>query len=125
MVLEHSPRPPAYPTAQPAKRPARVWRTTARRGIGAGLVALMLWGCGSAPFVDSRREAGQTVPVGASTPDRVAICYSSRGAAPRDVIALAQAECAKTARTAQFDGQDEFRCALLTPTRAFFKCVGR
>ena len=88
-------------------------------------MALMLWGCGNAPFVDGRREAGQTTTLGPSTPDRVAICYSSRGATPRDVMALAQAECAKTARSAQFDGQDEFRCALLTPTRAFFKCVGK
>jgi len=93
----------------------------------AGVIAMLaavLGGCASAPFVDSRREAGQTTPVGASTPDRVAVCYSSRGTTPQGVLALAQAECAKTNRRAQFDGQSEFRCALLAPTRAYFRCVG-
>lgn len=88
-------------------------------------VTLLLGACAGAPFVDGRREAGQKEPVGASTPDRVAVCYSSRNTTPREVLALAQAECAKTHRAAVFDGQDVFRCALLTPTRVFFKCVAR
>ena len=104
---------------------ARVWLRRAGRLCAPLLIALPLWGCGTAPFVDGRREAGQTKPVGPSTPDRVAICYSSKATTPKDVLALAQAECAKTNRSAQFDGQDTFRCALLAPTRAFFKCVGK
>ncbi|MDX2143235.1 MAG: hypothetical protein SFV19_07765 [Rhodospirillaceae bacterium] len=98
-------------------------RRIAALGCLAGL-ALLLGACAGTPFVDGRREAGQKEPVGASTPDRVAVCYSSRGTTPREVLALAQAECAKTNRRAQFDGQDEFRCSLLAPTRAYFKCVG-
>lgn len=89
------------------------------------LLMLAMSGCASAPFIDGRREAGQTAPVGASTPDRVAVCYSSQGTTPKAVMALAQAECAKTNRSAQFDGQDILRCTLLAPTRAYFKCVGR
>ena len=106
-------RPGQPPVAQPI------------RAMLAGLVAILtLAGCGTAPFVDGRREAGQTTPVGVSTPDRVAVCYSSQSATPAQVIALAETECAKTNRRAQFDGQDPLRCALLAPTRAFFKCVG-
>jgi hypothetical protein len=108
-------------TAADSRPPARA----ARRWPAAALAAALLTGCGTAPFVDGRREAGQTTMVGASSPDRVAICYSSRSTTPRAVLALAEAECAKTGRTARFDGQDELRCALLAPTRAFFKCVAK
>jgi len=118
MDLEHLAQPHATPTPQP-RRESR-WRAGV---VLAVIVAPILAGCGMKPFVDGRREAGQVAPVGPSTPDRVAICYSSQGSTSREVLALAQAECAKTNRSAQFDGQDEFRCALLAPTRAFFKCV--
>ncbi len=108
----------------PAADPTRVWQRLHAWVASALVLGFVLSGCASAPFVDGRREAGQTTPVGPSTPDRVAICYSSRGTTPRAVMALAQAECAKTNRNAMFDTQDEMRCALLAPTRAFFKCVG-
>jgi hypothetical protein len=121
MHLEHSPRPETAPCAQSPRVPHLI-RT--RLGIGV-VLAVVVSGCAATPFVDSRREAGQTTPVGASTPERVAVCYSSSGTTPQAVINLAQAECAKTGRRAQFDGQDEMRCALLAPTRAFFKCVAR
>ena len=120
MDLEHSRATLPAAGDTPPRVSGRGWRQAAALvGMAFGLCS-----CGSAPFVDARREAGQKTEVGVSTPDRVAICYSSRGAAPRDVLALAKAECAKTNRTAVFDGQDEFRCVLLAPTRAFFKCVG-
>jgi hypothetical protein len=79
--------------------------------------------CGMKPFVDGRREAGQKNTVGPSTPDRVAVCYSSQGSTPAEILALAKEECAKTNRTPVFDGQDQFQCALFAPTRAYFKCV--
>lgn len=93
--------------------------------VYAGIVVLGLAGCGTAPYVDSRREAGQTTPVGWSTPDRVAICYSSNSTTPAAVLRLAESECAKTGRTAKFDGQDSVACVLLAPTRAFFRCVAK
>jgi hypothetical protein len=121
MDLEHSEAAPHVMSENhPRVSGHRRWQAAALL-----LLAVGLWGCGSAPFVDARREAGQKTEVGTSTPDRVAICYSSRGATPREVLALAKTECAKTNRTAVFDGQDDFRCVLLAPTRAFFKCVGK
>lgn len=91
----------------------------------AGVILLGVSGCGGAPYVDSRREAGQTSRVGASTPDRVAICYSSQSTTPEEILKLADSECAKTGRTAQFSHQEVVACNLSNPTRAFFSCVAR
>lgn len=93
--------------------------------IVASAAILGLAACGGAPYVDSRREAGQTSTVGASTPDRVAICYSSQSTTPQEVLELAESECAKTGRTAQFSSQDIAACSVSTPTRAFFSCVAK
>lgn len=103
-------------------RPAAVRRVSLFMvfcALGMGVLS----GCGTNAYVDSRREAGQTTPVGTSTPDRVAICYSSRATDRNALMQMAETECAKTGRTARFDGQDDFSCVLLAPTRAFFKCV--
>jgi len=99
--------------------------TTTKRAIWifACAVILGLSACGGAPYVDSRREAGQTTTVGASTPDRVAICYSSQSTTPQEVLNLAESECAKTGRTARFSHQDQAACNVATPSRAFFSCV--
>ncbi|MDX2222816.1 MAG: hypothetical protein SFV21_08710 [Rhodospirillaceae bacterium] len=86
-------------------------------------VAAAAAGCAGAPYVDSRREAGQTAAVGTSTPDRVAICYSDSATTPQALLQMADAECAKTGRRARFDRQDKFSCALRAPTRAYFRCV--
>ena len=98
---------------------------TLRRFVLAVALSGPLLGCGTAPYVDSRREAGQTALVGTSTQDRVAICYSSNAATPGALLRLAESECAKTGRTARFDGQDFGGCVLLAPTRAFFRCVAK
>ncbi|MEQ8734227.1 MAG: hypothetical protein RIC29_04835 [Rhodospirillaceae bacterium] len=84
-----------------------------------------LAGCAAEPFVDGRREAGSTQPVGPSTADRVAICYNSRGTTPAAVQRLAESECAKTNRRPKFDGQDAASCSIVNPTRVFFRCVER
>lgn len=86
-------------------------------------LTMLFSACGGAPYIDSRREAGQTTPVGTSTPDRVAICYSSGSTTQGTLLQLADAECAKTDRTARYDGQDRFACVVSTPTRAYFRCV--
>jgi hypothetical protein len=91
--------------------------------IFACAAVLGLSACGGAPYVDSRREAGQTTTVGASTPDRVAICYSSQSTTPQEVVELAESECAKTGRTPHFTHQDQAACNVATPNRAFFSCV--
>ena len=96
-----------------------LWKT----GVWAGM-ALVLAAC-TTPYVDSRREAGQKQPVGASTPDMVAVCFSP-SKTPRDqVAALAQPECAKTGRKAAFDHEDPWSCTLLAPNRAFYRCSAK
>lgn len=124
MDLEHFKDTP--PAATPQTGHESRWDSkVVHRGAAAIVLALMLSACGTQPFVDGRREAGQTTPVGISTADRVAICYSSQSTTPATLIAMAQTECAKTNRAAVFDGQDTLRCALLAPTRVFFKCVAK
>ncbi len=86
-------------------------------------LVLLLGACGTAPYVDSRREAGQKETVGLSTPDVVAICYSSQSAGPEEVHKLAESECAKTGRTAQLEAQSSWTCTVFTPTRIFYRCV--
>lgn len=96
-----------------------LWKTAVWAGAAALLGALAA--CAN-PYVDSRREAGQKQPVGASTPDMVAICFSPTQT-PRDQLAaLAQPECAKTGRVAAFDHEDPWSCTLLAPSRAFYRC---
>ena len=99
--------------------------TPHRRQAGLALVTalLSLAACGTAPYVDSRREAGQKEPVGTSTPNLVAICYSSSGASPADLLKLAESECAKTGRVAQLNHEERWSCTMLTPRRIFYSCV--
>lgn len=92
-----------------------------------GLLALiiLLSACGTAPYVDSRREAGQREPVGASTADTVAICYSSQSTTPEEIYKLAESECAKTGRTPVLADQADWSCTLLAPTRIFYHCAAK
>ncbi len=99
-------------------------RPSLNRTAGATLaLALLLGSCGTAPYVDSRREAGQREPVGTSTPDVVAICYSSRNATPEQLFKLAESECAKTGRVPELADQAEWSCTMFAPTRIFYRCV--
>jgi len=93
--------------------------------IAAALGLVVLAGCATAPYVDSRREAGQKAPIGPSTLDMPAICYSSYGSGRVAAAKLADSECAKTGRIAAFDHENPWSCTLKTPTRAFFRCVAK
>ncbi|MCC6914314.1 MAG: hypothetical protein IT566_11475 [Rhodospirillaceae bacterium] len=103
--------------------------TISRRRLtdAAGLLTLiiLLSACGTAPYVDSRREAGQREPVGASTADTVAICYSSQSTTPEELHKLAESECAKTGRTPVLADQADWSCTLFAPTRIFYHCVAK
>lgn len=88
-------------------------------------LTLVLNGCGTATYVDSRREAGQREPVGFSTADLVAICYSSQSATPEEIYKLAESECAKTGRAPQLADQVDWSCTLFAPTRIFYRCVAK
>jgi len=85
-------------------------------------LAATLTACG-APFVDSRREAGSTAMVGASTPDRPVICYAKGETTPEQLRALAAEVCAETDRVPRFEGESLGTCRLMQPWRATFACV--
>lgn len=100
-------------------------RAKRAQGLALGTAALMLGACGTAPYVDSRREAGQKAPVGPSTPDMVAICYLKTATAIAEVQKLAESECAKTSRIPQLDHEDSWACTGSAPRRVFFRCVAK
>ena len=80
------------------------------------------------PFVDSRREAGQTGPrlyVGSSQKDAPAVCYNGLWTDAEEVQKLADDVCVKngTGTKAVFDRKEKFSCRILTPQKSFFKCV--
>ncbi len=97
----------------------------ARLVVLTGCTAIFLAGCATTPYVDSRREAGQKVPIGPSTAEMPAICYSNFGSGRVAAAKLADSECAKTGRIAAFDHENAWSCTLRTPTRAFFRCVAK
>jgi len=86
------------------------------------IVGLAISACGR-PFVDSRRETGNTDRVGLSNPNRPVICYAKGESSPQDVLALAAEVCAETGRVPRFDREDRFKCRMMQPWRAFFTCV--
>ena len=86
---------------------------------------VLLGACGTPPYIDSRREAGQTEPVGTSTPNRVAICYSKSATATAEVQKLAESECAKTGRVPRLDHEDRWTCTMVAPRRVFYSCVAK
>lgn len=100
-----------------------------RRGLAPVVlaVALALAGCAaSAPYVYRSGEFDRTRPdYGQSITDRsqVAICYSSLDTTPRQVAALALAECAKFSKTIRYIKHDYTLCPLATPAAAVFACV--
>jgi len=96
--------------------------STRRPVIGVLILSLGLSACGT-PFVDSRREAGSTRTVGASSPDNPVICYAKGETTPDQVRAMAAEVCATTGRIAVFESEDVGNCRLMQPWRAFFECV--
>ena len=86
---------------------------------------LLLSACGNGAFVDRRRDAGNGTLtfIGQSTPDAPSICYNSWNATPAQVIAMANAVCAKSGRVAVLHNQSTMDCRLLYPARTDFRCV--
>lgn len=102
-----------------------IMRRRVTRTSGLLTLILLLSACGTAPYVDSRREAGQREPVGTSTADLVAICYASQSTTPEAIYKLAESECAKTGRTPVLADQADWSCTLFAPTRIFYRCVAK
>ena len=94
-------------------------------GLALASTTLLLGACGTAPYVDSRREAGQQAPVGPSTPDLVTICYAGSATSGADVMKLAESECAKTGRVPKLDHEERWACTMLSPRRIFYRCVAK
>jgi hypothetical protein len=101
------------------------FRRKLRAVAGLLAVATAIGACAATPYVDSRREAGQKEPVGSSTPDLVAVCYSSYGSDRDAAQKTAESECAKTGRQAAFDHENTWACTLTASTRAFYRCVAK
>jgi hypothetical protein len=97
----------------------------AARGLALTGALFALTGCGGTVYVDSRRDAGQKEPVGPSTPDLVAICYSRSDASRAEADKLAESECAKTGRNPQYVTEQRWGCTMLAPRRIFFSCVAK
>ncbi len=95
--------------------------------IAAGLALLavlpLLGSCTGTAYVDTRREAGQKEPIGPSTPDMAAICYSKTGTGQATAAKMAESECAKTSRVPQLDHEDRWGCTMVAPRRIFYRCV--
>ena len=73
-------------------------------------------------FVDSRREAGQTEPIGQSRPDKPAVCYNPIWDKDEKVFSLAEAVCAEQGKTAERTDTLYFNCRFMTPNTAVFTC---
>lgn len=108
--------------------PRRLSPLRYRQAIVLGCVSVLIGlvsGCaevpGSSPWVDSRRESGTDQRVGLSTLDNPAICYADNSQW-KDVLALAEKECARTHRHAVSERVDDWQCRVITPHRAIFRC---
>ena len=88
-------------------------------------VALMLFltACAEVkPFIDSRREAGQTGTIGQSKPDKIAVCYNPLWDSDKSVRDLAQKACAERGKRAVHSDTKYFNCRLFSPNTAFYDC---
>lgn len=96
------------------------------RFLGLALI-LSAGGCAWAePYVFDSQEFNRDAPnFGKELTDRssVSVCYSRRGATPREVLDLAQTECGKFQKVARFTGQERLACPLVAPVKANFECV--
>ncbi len=87
------------------------------------LICGCLVGCAeTAPFIDTRREAGQVEPVGQSRPERIAVCHHMWWHDEQAVAALAEEACVQQGKHAVYDGTTYFNCRFMTPTTSFYRC---
>ena len=80
------------------------------------------------PYADSRREAGrpkENLYIGSSKKNAPAVCYNGLWTDFEEVQKKADEVCVKneTGTKAVFDRKEYFSCSLITPSKAFFKCV--
>lgn len=66
-----------------------------------------------------RRTLGKAPVV---VPGEIQVCYSKQGTGPDAVVRLAEEECAKYGKSAQFIGNEIYNCPLSTPVSARYYC---
>jgi hypothetical protein len=91
----------------------------------AGFVALV---SGCAPYIYEADEFNrERADFGRELKDRTAvdICYFTRNTSPQDILAMAEAECAKFNKTARYRHSLVGECPMATPTMGRFACVAR
>lgn len=87
---------------------------------------VMLSAC--APYIYDPEEFNrERADFGKDRTDRtsVDICYFTRNTAAQDILAMAEAECAKFGKTARYRYSEVGICPLATPTLGYFNCVAR
>ena len=99
------------------------------------LVSLTLTVCvalagiaGCAPYIYDPQEFNrERADFGREPKDRseVNVCYFTRTTSPQDILAIAEAECGKFGKAAQYRYSEVGECPFATPTLARFACVAR
>jgi hypothetical protein len=100
---------------------------TIRPACAVILLALMA-ACQQQPYIYEIGEFNrERADFGRERTDRteVDVCYVTRNTTPQDLLATAEAECAKFGKTARYRYSDVLECPMVTPLRARFACEGR
>ena len=94
-------------------------------GISAVLLATACGGPGA--YVYKTNEFNRAHPNFAKDPkdiDGLTICYNKSGTKPENIAKMAEAECAKFHKKAEFSHQSLDVCPLMTPVAAVYNCRG-
>jgi len=93
------------------------------------LTGLVLSACGAPPaYIHNADEFNRRAATFAKAPeniDSVTVCYNKFGTRPEIIAKMAQAECGKFNKEAEFSHQSFQICPLVTPVAAVYDCVGK
>ncbi len=110
------------PAGGPTRR-ARRRRLTA----AAALLIIPVTGCGlTGPYVFKADEFNRDSPTfnkPRQDGEPVSICYNGIGTTDFELQQIAEAECARFGKRAQFLSETVQRCPLLVPREAVFDCI--
>lgn len=93
-----------------------------RLALAAALVAVV---AACQPYIHDPDEFNrERADFGRPPKDRaeVNVCYATRSTSPQDLLAMAEAECAKYGKSARYRYSDVLECPMATPLRARFAC---
>ena len=101
---------------------------TIRKTLIAAALLVALAGCAQEPYIYQSSEFDRSrADFATQLTDRteLQICYAKQSTTPQDLLAMANAECARFGKEAVFEAQDLLICPVMTPARAKFRCVAR